>query len=209
MDLCQPLKSEFKYIRRGEVKSARIDYEGVLESCFGCGLADHKADVCPKMEKNIGIKIEKKNSKLSGPTGELENTVGKEQSKRDLDAWIEVQPKRRTRPLGSKPGFNPGKGNSNLGRNSGQGGPSKNEKDDKYDSLKVTTNENVGNNSLEKISKVIAEVDKVQVQEEQPQDYVIKETANENEDKENVVNMETDGGGPILGKRGRVKGSAL
>ena len=136
MDLCA-LQSEFKYIRRGEVKSARIDYEGVLESCFGCGLADHKVDACPKMEKKIGTKIEKKNSKLSGATGELENIDGKEQSKRDLDAWIEVQPKRRTRPLGSKFGFNPGKGNSNLGRNSSQGAPSKNEKDDKSDALKV------------------------------------------------------------------------
>ena len=122
------------------------------------------------MEKKIGIKIEKKNSKLSGATGELENIDGKEQSKRDLDAWIEVQPKRRTRPLGSKFGFNPGKGNSNLGRNSSQGAPSKNEKDDKSDALKVTTNEIVGNNSLEKIQKVVDEVDKVQVQEEQPQD---------------------------------------
>ena len=138
VDLCQPLKSEFKYTRRGEVKSARIDYEGVLERCFGCGLANHKVDVCPKMEKKIGIKIEKKNSKLNGATGELENTDGKEQSKRDLDAWIEVQPKMRTRPLGLKPGFNPGKGNSNLDRNSGQGGLSKNEKDDKSNALKVT-----------------------------------------------------------------------
>ena len=128
MDLCQPRKSEFKYIRRGEVKSARIDYEGVLENCFGCGLADHKVDVCPKMEKKISIKIEKKNSKLSGATSELENTDGKEQSKRDLDAWIEIQPKMRTIPLGSKPSFNLGKGNSNLGRNLGQGAHSKNEK---------------------------------------------------------------------------------
>ena len=66
----------------------------------------------------------------------------------------------------------------------------------------------MGNNSLEKILKVVAEVDKVQVQEEQPQDYVVKEIANENENGENVANMETDGGGPILGKRGRVEGSS-
>ena len=96
-----------------------------------------------------------------------------------------------------------------MGQNSGHGGPSKNEKDEKYDALKVTTNEIVGNNNLEKIPKVIVKVDKVQVQEEQPQDYVVKETANENEDRENVANMENDGGGPILGKRGRVEGSSF
>ena len=59
----------------------------------------------------------------------------------------------------------------------------------------------MGNNGLEKILKVVAEVDKVQVQEEQPQDYVVKETTNENEDRENVANMEIGGGGPILGKK--------
>ena len=110
--------------------------------------------------------------------------------------------------MGSKSGFNLGKGNYNLGQNSGQGGPSKNDKDEKSNSLKVTTKEIVGNNSLEKIPKVVAEVDKIQVQEEQPQDNVVKETANENEDRENVANMEIDGGGPILGKRGRVEGSS-
>ena len=82
---------------------------------FGCGLADYKVDVCPKIEKKIGIEIKKKNSKLSGAAGELENTVGKEQSKGDLEAWIEVQPKRRTIPLGTKFGFNHGKSSFNLG----------------------------------------------------------------------------------------------
>ena len=84
--------------------------------------------------------------------------------------------------MGSKPGFNPGKENSNLDQNSSQGGPSKNEKDDKSYALKVTTNEIVGNNSLGKIPKVVDEVDKVKVQKEQPHDYVVKETTNENED---------------------------
>ena len=82
---------------------------------FGCGLADHKVDVCPKIEKKIGIEIEQKNSELSCATGELENTAGKEQSKGDLEAWIEVQPKRRTIPLGTKFGFNHGNSSSNLG----------------------------------------------------------------------------------------------
>ena len=88
MDLCQPLKSEFKYIRRGEIKATRIYYKGILESCFGYGLVGHKVDDCPIMEKNIGIKIEKNNSKLRGATDELENTTRKDHSKGELDAWI-------------------------------------------------------------------------------------------------------------------------
>ena len=38
--------------------------------------------------------------------------------------------------------------------------------------------------------------------------YVVKETAGENEDKEKVAKMKTDGGGPSLGKRGRVEGTS-
>ena len=63
--------------------------------------------------------------------------------------------------MGSKSGYNPGKKNSNLGRNSSQGGPSKNEKDDNSDALKVSNTEIVGSNNLENNPKVIAEVDKV------------------------------------------------
>ena len=100
-----------------------------------------------------------------------------------------VQPKRRTRPLGSKSGFNPGKGNSNLGQNPCQGGPSKNKKDDKFDYLKVITNEIMGSSSLGNIPKFVVEVDKMQVQDEQPQEYVVKETASENEDGENAAKM--------------------
>ena len=37
---------------------------------------------------------------------------------------------------------------------------------------------------------------------------MVKETSNENEDRENVANMEIDRGGPILGNRGRVEGSS-
>ena len=37
---------------------------------------------------------------------------------------------------------------------------------------------------------------------------MVKKTASENEDRENVAKMETDGGGPILGKRGRVEGTS-
>ena len=51
MDLYWPLKSEFKYIRRGEVKLARIDYERSSRKLLGCGLTDHNVDVCIKMEK--------------------------------------------------------------------------------------------------------------------------------------------------------------
>ena len=75
------------------------------------------------MEKNIGIKIEKKNSELSTDAAELENIVGNEQPKGDLDAWIEVQPKRRTRTLSSKFVFNPGKGKSNWVEIQAMGGP--------------------------------------------------------------------------------------
>ena len=89
-----------------------------------------------------------------------------------------------------------------------KGDPSKNKKNDKSYALKVTTSETVGRNSLGNIPKVVSEVDKMQVQDEQPQEYVVKEIAIENEDKENVAKMETDGGGPILGKRGRVKGNS-
>ena len=70
--------------------------------------------------------------------------------------------------MDSKYGFNPVKGNSNLGRNSGQWGPSKNENDDKFDDVKVFTTKMVRCNSFEKIAKVDAEVDKVQNKEEQP-----------------------------------------
>ena len=86
-----------------------------------------------------------------------------------------------------------------------KGDPSKNKKNDKSYALKVTTSEIVGSNSLGNIPKVVSEVDKMQVQDEQPQEYVVKEIAIENEDRENVAKMETDGGGPILGKRGRVE----
>ena len=61
--------------------------------------------------------------------------------------------------MGSKFGFNLGKGNSNLGRNSGKGDPSKNEKDDKSDALKVSTVQIVGSTSLGNIPKVVAKVD--------------------------------------------------
>ena len=44
----------------------------------------------------------------------------------------------------------------------------------------------MGSNNLGNIPKVV-EVDKMQVQEEQPQEYVVKETANENEDMKNVA----------------------
>ena len=57
---------------RGEIKSARIDYEGVLERCFGYGLVNHKFEECPKMEKIINIKIEKKNINFKDVDGENE-----------------------------------------------------------------------------------------------------------------------------------------
>lgn len=60
MDLSLPLKSEFRYYRRHEIKLARIDQEGVLESYFGFELLDHKFDEYPKMETKISIKIKKK-----------------------------------------------------------------------------------------------------------------------------------------------------
>ena len=37
---------------------------------------------------------------------------------------------------------------------------------------------------------------------------MVKETTSENKDRENVAKMETDGGGLILGKRGRVEGTS-
>ena len=64
VDLRQSLKSKLKYYMRCEIKSARIDYEGVLESYFGYGLVDHKFEECPKMEKMINIKIEEKEYKF-------------------------------------------------------------------------------------------------------------------------------------------------
>lgn len=64
VNLSQALKSGFKYRRRRDIKSTRINYEGVIESCFGCGLTDHKFDVCPKIEKKIGIIIGKKNKRF-------------------------------------------------------------------------------------------------------------------------------------------------
>ena len=63
--------------------------------------------------------------------------------------------------MGSKFGFNLGKGNSNLGRNSGKGGPSTNEKDDKSDALKVSTVKIVWSTSLGNIPKVVAKVDRI------------------------------------------------
>ena len=44
---------------------------------------------------------------------------------KNLVSWIEVQLKRRTRSLGSKTGFNLGKGHSNLGKISSHRGSSK------------------------------------------------------------------------------------
>ena len=73
--LSQPLKSEFKYYRRRELKSARIDYEGVLESFFGCALANHKVDECPKMGKKIGIKVEKKSLGFMGEVGVFDKSA--------------------------------------------------------------------------------------------------------------------------------------
>ena len=37
---------------------------------------------------------------------------------------------------------------------------------------------------------------------------MVKETVDENEDKEKVAKMKTDGGGPNLGKRGRIEGTS-
>ena len=107
VDLSQTLESKFRYYRRGKIKSTRIDYEGVLESFFDCGLVDHKFDECLKMEKKIGITIEKKNTYFNDVDGENEIHGERSSNMKESKSWIEVQPNRRTRPLGSKIGYTP------------------------------------------------------------------------------------------------------
>ena len=102
VDMSQSLKYELKYYRTDKIKSAKIDYEGVLECCFRCGLADHKFNDCFKMEKRIGIKIETKNTNFKDVDGENKRLLEKNPPLRELETWIEVQPKKRTKPLGSR-----------------------------------------------------------------------------------------------------------
>ena len=90
MDLSQPLEYEFKYLKRGEIKSSIIDYDGDIESCFVCGLVDHKFDVCPKLEKKIGIKIEKKVPNSYEAVGDFESTVEKDPSLKETKSRVEV-----------------------------------------------------------------------------------------------------------------------
>ena len=47
----------------------------------------------------------------------------------------------------------------------------------------------MGSSNLGNIPKVVVEVDKMEVQDEQPQEYVVKETASENEDEDNAAKM--------------------
>ena len=75
--------------------------------------------------------------------------------------------KEEDQTFGFKVWFQPWKWELQFG-STGQGGPSKNENDDKFDDVKVFTTKMVRCNSLEKIAKVDAEVDKLQNQEEQP-----------------------------------------
>ena len=58
-------------------------------------------------------------TKLLNFNGAIENfvlTVEKDSSIRKINSWIEVQPKKRARSLGSKFGFNLRKGYFNLGQ---------------------------------------------------------------------------------------------
>ena len=90
VDLSHPLKSEFRYCRRSKIKLVRIDYERVIESCFGYGLVDHKFDECPKMEKKIDTKIKKNNIDCNDIDGENERHGEKSSFLKESKSWIEV-----------------------------------------------------------------------------------------------------------------------
>ena len=62
----------------------------ILESCFGCDLADHKFDESSKMDKKIGIKIEKKNTDCNDAYGENERHGERSSSLNESKSWIEV-----------------------------------------------------------------------------------------------------------------------
>lgn len=71
-------------------------------------------DECHKMEKKTNINFEKKNIDFNDVDDENEKTLERNSSVRESKTWSEVQPKRRTKPLGSKIGFKPIKGHFNL-----------------------------------------------------------------------------------------------
>ena len=54
------------------------------------------------MEKRIGIKIETKNMNFKDVDGENKRLLEKNPPLRELETWIEVQPKKMTKPLGSR-----------------------------------------------------------------------------------------------------------
>lgn len=47
VDMSKPLKMELKYKRGNDIKLALIDYENLINVCYGCGQQDHKLENCP------------------------------------------------------------------------------------------------------------------------------------------------------------------
>lgn len=86
---------------------------GSLKSCFHCGLVDHMFDECHKIEKNTNIKFQIYID-FNDVDDENEKPLERNSSIRESKTWSEVQPKRMTKPLGSKTGFNPIKGHFDL-----------------------------------------------------------------------------------------------
>ena len=70
-------------------------------------------DECHKIEKNTNIKFQIYID-FNDVDDENEKTLERNSSVRESKTWSEVQPKRRTKPLGSKIGFKPIKGHFNL-----------------------------------------------------------------------------------------------
>ena len=67
-----------------------------------------------KWRKKLTSILKKKNIDFNDVDDENEKTLERNSSVRESKTWSEVQPKRRTKPLGSKIGFKPIKGHFNL-----------------------------------------------------------------------------------------------
>lgn len=72
---------------------------------------------------------------------------------KDSDTWIEIQQKRRIKPLDSNVGFNTGKGHFDLGQSSTHVGPPKGKKTDIIDVAKVDTNDDLKNLSFRNVTQ--------------------------------------------------------
>lgn len=89
--------------------------------------------------------MKKKNIDFNDTDGENERHIKRSSFMRESESWIEVQPKRKTKPLGSKTSFNPNKGHYNLGQNFAQDDSFKGKKMNNLGVIKVFATEVLGN----------------------------------------------------------------